>query len=146
MPDKLLTTAVVSYGDDNGLGIPTESFELFDFINVMTYDRPDHGSMEQFEKGPAYWSGRGLPKEKIVMGVPFYGAPDMPYFKLINGREREQFMASEEDFSEFLSFTIPKLHDSGATGAMLWCYADYIPELWDLPPCNNARNERFFSP
>lgn len=61
-----------------------------------------------------------------------------------NGREREQFMASEEDFAEFLSLTIPKLHDSGATGAMLWCYADYIPELWDLPPCQNARHERFF--
>ena len=61
-----------------------------------------------------------------------------------NGREREQFMASEEDFAEFLSLTIPKLQDSGATGAMLWCYADYIPELWDLPPCQNAVHERFF--
>jgi len=83
MPDKLLTTAVVSYGDNNGLGIPTESFELFDFVNVMTYDGPDHGSMEQFEKGLAYWSERGLPREKIVMGVPFYGDPDMPYFKIV---------------------------------------------------------------
>lgn len=83
MPDKLLTTAVVSYGDSNGLGIPSESFEYFDFVNVMTYDGPDHGSMEQFEKGLAYWSGRGLPKEKIVMGVPFYGDPNMPYFKLV---------------------------------------------------------------
>jgi hypothetical protein len=27
---------------------------------------------------------------------------------------------------------------------MLWCYADYVPELWDLPPCQNARHERFF--
>ena len=26
-----------------------------------------------------------------------------------NGREREQFMASEEDFAEFLHLTIPKL-------------------------------------
>jgi GH18 family chitinase len=71
IPDKLLTTAVVSYGE-NALGIPTESFESFDFVNVMTYDGPDHGTMEQFEKGLAYWSERGLPKEKIVMGMPFY--------------------------------------------------------------------------
>lgn len=53
-------------------------------------------------------------------------------------------MASEEDFAEFLSLTIPKLQHSGATGAMLWCYADYIPELWNVPPCQNAVHERFF--
>ena len=72
LPDKLLTTAVVSYGDDHGLGIHPDSFALFDFVNVMTYDGHDHGTMEQFEKGLSYWSDRGLPKEKIVMGLPFY--------------------------------------------------------------------------
>ncbi|HSJ87479.1 MAG TPA: cellulase family glycosylhydrolase [Anaerolineales bacterium] len=61
-----------------------------------------------------------------------------------NGRAREQFMASEEEFAEFISLTIPKLQESGATGAMLWCFADYVPELWDLPPCNNSQHERFF--
>ena len=61
-----------------------------------------------------------------------------------NGHEREQFMAGEEDFADFLSLTIPKLQDSGATGAMLWCYADYVPELWNLPPCQNAQHERWF--
>ena len=71
LPDKLLTTAVVSYGE-NALGIDPKSFELFDFVNVMTYDGPDHATMEQFEKGLAYWSERGLPKDKIVMGMPFY--------------------------------------------------------------------------
>ena len=83
MPDKLLTTAVVSHGDANGLGVPGESFALFDFVNIMTYDGPDHGTMEQFERGLSYWSGRGLPKEKIVMGVPFYGDPNLPYFKIV---------------------------------------------------------------
>jgi len=71
MPEKLLTTAVVSYGD-NALGIHPESFALFDFVNVMTYDGPDHGTLEQFNEGLTYWSERGLPKEKIVMGMPFY--------------------------------------------------------------------------
>ena len=83
LPDKLLTTAVVSHGDEHGLGIPSESFALFDFVNIMTYDDPDHGTMEQFERGLAYWSERGLPREKIIMGLPFYGDPDMPYFKIV---------------------------------------------------------------
>ena len=61
-----------------------------------------------------------------------------------SGHEREQFMAGEDDFAEFLSLTIPKLQDSGATGAMLWCYADYVPELWDKHPCLNAQHERWF--
>jgi len=60
------------------------------------------------------------------------------------GREREQFMASEEDFAEYIRLVLPKLQHSGATGAMLWCYADYVPELWNLPPCQNAVHERFF--
>jgi GH18 family chitinase len=127
MPDKLLTTAVVSYGDENGLGIPTESFELFDFVNVMTYDGPDHGSMEQFEKGLAYWSGRGLPKEKIVMGVPFYGIPDMPYFKLIqNDPAAAQTDVYQYDGTTFHYNGIPTIQTKThmamekANGIMFW--------------------------
>jgi GH18 family chitinase len=85
MPDKLLTTAVIAYGDDTGMGIPTESFELLDFVNVMTYEGPDHGSMEQFKNGLTYWSGRGLPKDKLVIGVPFYGMPGgISFSKLVD--------------------------------------------------------------
>jgi len=89
MPDKLLTTAVVSSGDDNGGGVLTESFEFFDFVNIMTYDGPDHGSMQQFGQGLSYWSARGLPKEKMVMGMPFYShvkessAEGITYTKLV---------------------------------------------------------------
>ncbi len=61
-----------------------------------------------------------------------------------NGRPRQQFMASEEDLAQYLRLSLPKLHHSGATGAMLWCFADYVEELWDLPPCQNAQHERFF--
>lgn len=71
MPDKLLTAAVEAYGN-NGMHVLSKTFGLFDFINVMSYDGPDHGSMDQYQQALAFWTARGLPKEKIVMGVPFY--------------------------------------------------------------------------
>lgn len=101
MPDKLLTTAVVSYGDEHGLGVPDESFEYFDFVNVMTYDGSDHGTMEQFERGLAYWSERGLPREKIVLGAPFYGDPDLPYYKIV----QEDPAAAQTDSFDYYGTT-----------------------------------------
>jgi len=84
LPNAIISTAVISYGDEYGLGIPTESFDLVDFVNVMTYDGHDHGTMEQFEKGLNYWSSRGVSKEKLIIGVPFYGRPGpAPYSRLV---------------------------------------------------------------
>ena len=84
LPGKLLTTAVIAYGDEFGLGIPNETFALLDFINVMTYDGSGHASLEQFQKGLEYWLGRGVPPEKLVMGMPFYSRPgEVPYRKLV---------------------------------------------------------------
>ncbi|HLY27524.1 MAG TPA: beta-galactosidase [Aggregatilineales bacterium] len=57
---------------------------------------------------------------------------------------RRQFMASEEALAEYLEAVLPRLVRVGATGAMLWCFADYVPELWDRPPCDQQRHERFF--
>jgi endo-1,4-beta-mannosidase len=60
------------------------------------------------------------------------------------GEARRQFMASEEDLAEYVAAVLPKLVDVGATGAMLWCFADYHPSLWDTPPCDEAKHERHF--
>jgi endo-1,4-beta-mannosidase len=53
-------------------------------------------------------------------------------------------MASEQDLADYFAAVLPKLVEVGATGAMLWCWADYSSELWTLPPCNEAWHERFF--
>ena len=60
------------------------------------------------------------------------------------GRPRTQFMASEEDLAEYLRQTLPRLVEVGATGALVWCFADYVPDLWERPPCKESRHERFF--
>jgi GH18 family chitinase len=127
IPEKLLTAAVVSYGDEFGSGIPGESFELFDFVNVMTYDGPDHGTMEQFQKGMSYWSTRGLPREKIVIGVPFYARPEMPYFKIVQADPKAAQMDTlEQDAMMYHYNGIPTIRTKtriameNASGIMFW--------------------------
>ncbi|MBQ4801856.1 T9SS type A sorting domain-containing protein [Aquimarina sp. MMG015] len=71
---KLLTSAVVVSGW-NADGILSGVFDDVDFLNIMAYDGPDHGAMTQAQGGLDYWLGRGLPKEKAVLGVPFYSRP-----------------------------------------------------------------------
>jgi GH18 family chitinase len=132
MSDKRLTAAVVSYGE-HGLGIPPESFEFLDFINVMTYDGPDHGTMEQFEKGLAFWSERGVPKEKLIVGVPFYShvknssAEGMRYAKLV---QADPAAAQVDEFDVYGSTQVyngiptiqkkTRIAMSKATGIMFW--------------------------
>jgi endo-1,4-beta-mannosidase len=60
------------------------------------------------------------------------------------GEPRTQFMASEEDLATYLEAVLPKLVEVGSTGAFLWCYADYIEDLWEKPPCKESKHERFF--
>lgn len=57
---------------------------------------------------------------------------------------RQQFMACEEEFAEFIQQTLERLVQSGALGALVWCFADYARELWNQPPCKESRHERFF--
>ncbi|MGY3795536.1 Ig-like domain-containing protein [Aquimarina sp. 433] len=71
---KLLTAAVVVSGW-NADGVLNGVFDDVDFLNIMAYDGPDHGSMAQAQGGLDYWLGRGLPKEKAILGVPFYSRP-----------------------------------------------------------------------
>jgi GH18 family chitinase len=82
--DKLLTAAVVAHSDYYGLGIPAEAFELMDFVNLMAYDGDGHGSMAQAEQSLDYWTARGLPAAKMVLGVPFYSRPsEISYSKIV---------------------------------------------------------------
>jgi endo-1,4-beta-mannosidase len=53
-------------------------------------------------------------------------------------------MASEEDLARYIEEVLPRLVDVGATGAVIWCFADYHESLWDRPPCAGSHHERFF--
>jgi hypothetical protein len=65
-------------------------------------------------------------------------------FPTFAGVERRQFMAAQHDYAKHLSVVLPALRRVGASGAVLWCWADYARELHDQPPCNLQRHERHF--
>lgn len=77
---KLLTAALATW---NGQLISDIAVGKFDFINVMSYDQTGpwnsnkpgpHSTFAKAEEDLNYWRNtRGIPKEKISLGVPFYG-------------------------------------------------------------------------
>ncbi len=80
-PRRKLLTAALSQGY-GGSEVPGSVFKYLDFVNIMAYDATgpwnpnepgQHSSLEFARSSVEYWLGRGLPKSKAVLGVPFYG-------------------------------------------------------------------------
>jgi GH18 family chitinase len=70
---KLLTAAVAA-NDWYGKGVPSSVFNNVDFLMPMAYDGGlPHSPYSYAVESLDYWSGRGLPQGKTVLGVPFYG-------------------------------------------------------------------------
>lgn len=82
---KLLTAAVIS---NDGSSINANVFGYVDFLNLMAYDGdgPNHSPYSLAQTSLNYWIGRGLPKAKAILGVPFYGRePYTSYADILAG-------------------------------------------------------------
>ncbi len=96
---KLLTAAVAAYGE-HADGILNETFALVDFLNLMAYtdSGAHHSTYALAKKSLDYWHARGLPKEKTVLGVPFYASPgDVSFSKLV----KSDASAAQTDFFNY---------------------------------------------
>lgn len=67
-------------------------------------------------------------------GAPTQGPDPRPTIPLL----------SERAAARYTREALEQLHRFGSIGAMLWCYADYDPSLWNVPPLDGAPHERFF--
>lgn len=64
----------------SGIDIESSTLERLEFINIMSYDLTgpwtgpgQHAPMSQVENEFNYWHGRGLLKNNLIIGLPFYG-------------------------------------------------------------------------
>lgn len=77
---KLITSAIATAYKDQ---LPDKALKQFDFVNIMSYDRTgpwrpqdpgDHSPYSMAVEDLDYWHNvRAIPKEKLVLGLPFYG-------------------------------------------------------------------------
>lgn len=74
-PKGLLLTSAIDTGHWFGQAIPSQAFTYLDFANIMAYDGDgiEHSPLSLAESALNYWTTHGLPKEKAVLGLPFYG-------------------------------------------------------------------------
>lgn len=100
--DKLLTSAVGWYRRER---IKKETLVLFDFVNVMAYDEKgswapnnpgQHSSVSWGKKNLDYWHKLGVSKEKLVLGVPFYGK-DFTDSKNVHSLSYKDILAKHPD-------------------------------------------------
>ncbi|MDF2545466.1 MAG: hypothetical protein K0R93_364 [Anaerosolibacter sp.] len=65
--------------------------KAFDWINIMAYDmnNEQHSPVWFAETSIRYWLHRNVPKEKIVLGVPFYAKPSWKQYRHLVAENRE---------------------------------------------------------
>ena len=87
-PRGQLLTAAVAGAAWAGRGVLPSVLEDVDFLNIMAYDNPPpaHATYAAAGQALAYWQGRGLPRSKTVLGLPFYGQPSQESFAALLAR------------------------------------------------------------
>jgi GH18 family chitinase len=139
---KLLTAAVATVYKDR---YTDKALAQFDFISIMSYDktgpwRPEkpgpHAPYEMAVEDMNYWAGeKGIAKEKLNLGLPFYGygfgpgAPgDMSFGKIVStywGAENKDEWAFPEGGTLYYN-GIPTIKNKTtlalqqAGGVMIW--------------------------
>ena len=97
----LLTAAVLSGVTAEGEAIPDAFAQtdtvlgILDWVHVMAYDGGDgirHSSYEFAVNSAKYWiDTRKMPKEKVVLGVPFYARPSWSAYSDILSRDSDGY-------------------------------------------------------
>lgn len=134
--------------EDRFLG-PQEAARFCEILSMHAYsgystwaDGPLDEKVPLFLGLLTQWLGG---KDVLVEEV---GVPTEPSPGSLNKVKREKmgriFLASEEAAESYLRKVLELLSANGLWGALVWCFSDYDPALWDSPPFDDQVHERFF--
>jgi endo-1,4-beta-mannosidase len=135
--------------EDRMLG-PAEAGDVCDFLTMHGYPiyarwaaGPTDERLLPFLAQLTRWLGGGGHDVLFSeFGLPTYGRSD-PGGEGTR-RERPSVLVEEQAAAAYTERALAALHRAGCTGAMLWCYTDYVPAIWATPPLDIARHERSF--
>lgn len=123
---KFLSAAVIAQGETNGQYIQNAVFDHVDFLNIMAYDEnnADHSSLEYAATSLAYWKGRGLTPDKILLGVPFYARPSWATYSSYVAQNSENACRDSVEGNYYNGIpgirTKSALARSESCGVMMW--------------------------
>lgn len=141
-------TALVTVGlhmedleEDRLLG-PHEASGVCDFLSMHGYPiyaRWGDGTTDDQLLGFLARMTRWLGDEREVLFSEF----GLPTYR--RGEPHGSALPVEETAAAaFTTMALAGLRRAGCLGAMLWCYSDYDPALWESPPLDLAVHERSF--
>ena len=149
-PTALLTVGLhmEDLEEDRQLG-PLEASDACDFLSMHGYpiyarwaDGPTDEQLLPFLARVTRWLGQGRELLFSEFGLPTYRRGDPAGER---ARRRSPTLLIEEDAAAaYTTRALTALRCAGCLGAMLWCYSDYDPALWDRPPLDLAPHERSF--
>jgi endo-1,4-beta-mannosidase len=141
-------TALVTVGlhmedleEDRLLG-PHEASRVCDFLSMHGYpiyarwaDGPTDDRLLGFLARMTHWLGGGREILFSEFGLPTYRGAEPHALALL---------VEEGAAAAYTAMALAGLRRAGCLGAMLWCYSDYVPALWEKPPFDLAVHERSF--
>ena len=134
--------------EDRRLG-PLEASEACDLLSMHGYpiyarwaDGSTDDQLVPFLARVTQWLGEGRDLLFSEFGLPTCRRSDQPE------QETPGFpqipLVDEEAAAAYTTAALEGLRRAGCLGAMLWCYSDYAPSLWQHPPFDLAPHERSF--
>jgi endo-1,4-beta-mannosidase len=134
--------------EDRKLG-PREASEACDFLSMHGYpiyaswaESPTDEQVLALLAHITRWLGEGREVLFSELGLPTFRRGD-PAGERARLRSPSPLL-EEQAAAVFTERALVALQRAGCIGAMLWCYADYDPVLWEHPPLDAAVHERSF--